>query len=352
MVSDNNINLEGDPRFGIEVSFNQYETVVISRLTFYNPLPMDSGMYQCSMVSSAVGTAEVPVKFWTDNSASDPSTAILNADSNCESEGACKGDEEKMSFSLFTKSRRTAKPAPVLTPVATHITVTSGYQHTLQCQVQGGFEGRLLWLKDNRYIGAEGSFDIDGDRIPDVRITPQSRTLSIINAKATDAGVYTCRFRYNYGNQWKSLASTIYVTAGVELSSDSYILWQGNQATPLNVKCTGTGYPLPSVSWSFGETKKGLRTGSWSGDISIYDYQISAVHMQSTMTIARMPGFFNITKFYCKGENSISVKSNTIMVVNVGTTLIPGAAPRVSHPNILLLVAVTIASELVRRNAR
>ncbi|XP_072045565.1 neural cell adhesion molecule 2-like isoform X3 [Amphiura filiformis] len=273
MVSDNNINLEGDPRFGIEVSFNQYETVVISRLTFYNPLPMDSGMYQCSMVSSAVGTAEVPVKFWT---------------------------------------------APVLTPVATHITVTSGYQHTLQCQVQGGFEGRLLWLKDNRYIGAEGSFDIDGDRIPDVRITPQSRTLSIINAKATDAGVYTCRFRYNYGNQWKSLASTIYVTAGVELSSDSYILWQGNQATPLNVKCTGTGYPLPSVSWSFGETKKGLRTGSWSGDISIYDYQISAVHMQSTMTIARMPGFFNITKFYCKGENSISVKSNTIMVVNVG----------------------------------
>ncbi len=100
--------------------------------------------------------------------------------------------------------------APVLT-TGTDVTLTPGGQHTLQCQVNGGFEGRLLWLKDNRYIGVEGSYDISGDRIPDVRITPDSRTLTVLNAKAMDAGTYTCRFRYNYGRQWKSVAGTINV---------------------------------------------------------------------------------------------------------------------------------------------
>ncbi len=67
------------------------------------------------------------------------------------------------------------------------------------------------------------------------------------------------------------------LTAGVDLKSDSYILWQGNQSTPLRVKCSATGYPLPHVSWTVGQKKTGLRTGSWNGNISIYEQQITAV---------------------------------------------------------------------------
>lgn len=50
-------------------------------------------------------------------------------------------------------------------------------------------------------------------------------------------------------------------------------------------------------------------------------FPLLQVERESTLYIAKMPGFFNITKFNCRGENRISSSSNTIMVVNVGKRL-------------------------------
>ena len=94
------------------------------------------------------------------------------------------------------------------------VTLQPGSEQTITCQIQGGFDGTVLWTKDGRYIGYEGSYDTNGDRIPDVRISRQSlasHSLTVLNARASDAGVYDCRFRYKAGRQWKSIASRINV---------------------------------------------------------------------------------------------------------------------------------------------
>ena len=91
--------------------------------------------------------------------------------------------------------------------------------------MQGGFDGSMLWSKDGHFIGADGSFDMDGDRVPDVRILPQSHSLVILNAQADDAGVYSCRFRYNYGRQWKSLAGNVNVYGKLDIWFSS-LYWE------------------------------------------------------------------------------------------------------------------------------
>ena len=64
-IKKNGIRLENNPRFIVDVTYDPYETEVISRLTFRNALPSDSGTYQCRMLPSASGVREVPVQFWT-----------------------------------------------------------------------------------------------------------------------------------------------------------------------------------------------------------------------------------------------------------------------------------------------
>ncbi|XP_030844510.1 hemicentin-2-like [Strongylocentrotus purpuratus] len=269
-------------KYVIDIEQTQLEDATISSLFIQNARPMDSGRYGCRMQAPAFGLAST-------------------------------------TFKVF--------PQPVLMP-SPHQVIDRDANMTLRCPARGNFGGNLFWIKDNIVIGGQaGVYDPNRDRIPDYWVVDNERMV-IINANIQNAGVYRCQYRYFFHGRHQNVAEIINVNSPVELVTAPLIRWQElPNGGPLRLECKARGFPRPRIAWTYSNFT--FESGGYMDkNVSIVTSPQSQTIVTSVLSVRHMPDKFNVARFNCSGQNSVSRASKLIMVVNMGTSgQVPNRGP-------------------------
>ncbi|XP_071484952.1 neural cell adhesion molecule 2-like [Diadema antillarum] len=274
-------------KYVIETEQTQREDMTISFLFIHNAQPGDSGRYGCRMAAPAFGIA---------------STTF------------------------------TVLPRPILMP-SPHQIIRRDANITLRCPARGNFGGNLFWLKDNIFIGGQpGMYDLNKDRVPDYKVVGNEQ-LVILNAGISNAGVYTCQYRYFFRGRHQTVAQIINANFPVEIVTAPLIRWQElPNKGPLRLECKAKGYPLPRIAWTYSNFT--FESGGYMNkNVSIVTSPQSQTVVTSVLSVANLPDRFNVARFNCTGRNTVSSASKLIMVVNMGGTSSQGPNQGPQRPN-------------------
>ncbi|KAM4696629.1 hemicentin-2 [Rhinophrynus dorsalis] len=109
----------------------------------------------------------------------------------------------------------------------------------LKCEARGSPLPSITWFKDKRPIvsSAWASYRDSG------------RSLQLSRVQLSDAGAYTCRANNHAGTAEKSYRLDIYVAPDIDGAGGKPQAIKAIVGRSLELECTATGHPPPSLSW-------------------------------------------------------------------------------------------------------